>query len=49
MDKERLSPSEPPHKPRLSLAEEQRLAFEEDQKRGVRPGTTRFLEFLFRN
>ena len=48
MDKERLSTSEPP-KPRLSLAEEQRRAFEEDQKRGVRPGTTHFLNFLFRN
>lgn len=48
MDKERLSPSQPP-KPRLSLAEEQRLAFEEDQKRGARPGTTRLLDFLFRN
>jgi hypothetical protein len=49
MDKEPLSATQPPPRPRLSLAEEQRLAFEEDQKRGLRPGTTRFLDFLLRN
>ncbi|WP_300974719.1 hypothetical protein [Sphingomonas sp. LHG3406-1] len=49
MDKERLSRIESPA-PRLSLAEEQRLAFEQDQKRKVpRQGSLPFPGFLYRN
>lgn len=49
MEKDWLSPEEPPTPPRPSLAEEQRRAFEEDQKRLRRPGLMRWPGFLFRN
>lgn len=50
MDKERLSPGDQPPASRLSLAEEQRLAFEADRKKKApKQGTFPFPGFLYRN
>ena len=49
MNKDRLPPDEPATQPRLSLAEEQRRAFEEDRKRGPKQSEFRFPGFLYRN
>jgi hypothetical protein len=49
MEKDRVPPAGLPAHQRLTLAEEQRRAFEEDRKRGSRQGELGFLGFLFRN
>jgi len=50
MEKEWLSPEEPVPPPKPSLAEEQRRAFEEDQKRIRRPTLSlRWPGQIFRN
>jgi hypothetical protein len=49
MEKEGFSPGEPPKTSRPSLAEEQRRAFEEDQRRLRRSLPMRWPGFLFRN
>jgi hypothetical protein len=49
MDKDRLPPDEPVITPRLSLAEEQRRAFEEDRKSGPKQSHLPFPGFLYRN
>ncbi|WP_426267271.1 hypothetical protein [Sphingomonas sp. LHG3443-2] len=49
MEKKGFSSDKQPLAPRLSLAEEQQRAFEEDQRRLKRSPHSRWPDFLFRN
>jgi len=49
MEKKGFPSDEQPPASRLSLAEEQRRAFEEDQRRLKRATSSRWPDFLFRN
>jgi hypothetical protein len=49
MEKKDFSADAPRSAPRLSMAEEQRLAFEQDQRRQKRASSWRLPGFLFRN
>lgn len=49
MERKDPSPTTPAQGPRLTMAEEQRLAFEDDQRRIKRGTQMRWPGFLFRN
>lgn len=49
MEKKDFSPDPPKPAPRPSMAEEQRMAFEDDQRRIKRGSQMRWPGFLFRN